>query len=93
MTSSPVRMATFADSNEMTQMAVSRLRRAVGDAAGDRCAKEVLDTLALAELRSADDLLDFANCLVKLGGARQMVGNALRVSALLRGARERNSTA
>jgi hypothetical protein len=75
-------------SNEITTLAVSRLRRAMGDAAGDRCAEETLTELGLRELRSPSDLLDFANCLIKRGGVRQVVGSALRVSALLRGARD-----
>lgn len=79
----------FAGSNEMTLLAVGRLRRAVGEAAGERCADEVLRKLGRRQLDSADDLFDFASCLLEQGGATYMVGNALKVCAILRGARER----
>jgi hypothetical protein len=79
----------FAGANEMTLMAVTRLRRALGHTAADRCAKDALDKLGLTELKSATDLLEFANCLLEQTGATAVVGNALKVTALLRGARGR----
>jgi hypothetical protein len=79
----------FAGANEMTLMAVTRLRRALGRGPADRCAKDVLARLGLTELKSAADLLEFANCLLEKNGAAEMVGSALKVAALLRGARTR----
>lgn len=75
--------------NEMTAMAVGRLRRAVGSEVGDRYAEDVLRQLGLRQLESADHLLEFAKRLLDYGGATYMVGSALKVCAILRGARER----
>jgi hypothetical protein len=79
----------FAGSNEMTMMAVTRLRRALGAAAADRCAEEALAKIGLRELRSPTDLLDFANYLLEQNGSAQVVGSALKVTAILRGGRPR----
>jgi hypothetical protein len=75
--------------NEITILAVTRLRRALGQAAADRCAADVLAQLGRRELESPTDLLEFANCLLQQNGAAHVVGSALKVHALLRGARER----
>jgi hypothetical protein len=79
-------------SNEITTFALTRLRRALGSAVADRCAQDVLAQLGLRELQSATDLLEFANCLLQQNGATHMVGSALKVTALLRGARPREGT-
>jgi hypothetical protein len=75
--------------NEITNMALTRLRRAIGNYAADQRAAEILAQMGLAELRTMDDLLEFANRLLTFSGPTQVVGNALKVSAILRGARER----
>jgi hypothetical protein len=85
----PLHDDRFAGLNDLTTMAITRLRRAVGKAAADVRAQEVLSSLGLIQLRTADDLLSFANGLLKYGGPTEMVGNALKVSAILRGGRER----
>jgi hypothetical protein len=69
--------------------AFDRLIRALGPDAGLRYAREALDHLQLDDLRSPDDLLGFADYLVTQGGVPEAVGRALRVTALLRGARAR----
>jgi hypothetical protein len=74
--------------NEITLMAVTRLRRALGPGLAERCAENALAKLGLSELQSPADLLQFANYLLQQNGAAYMVGSALKVTALLRGARE-----
>ena len=71
----------------MTETAIERLNRAVGEDAGQRYAQEALANLGLRELQTPDDLLRFASYLVDKGGLLEAVGRALKVSAILRGAR------
>jgi len=70
-------------------LALSRLTRALGPSAGPSCAQEVLAQLGLAQLKTPADLLRFANQLLGRGGLTELVGLSLKVTALLRGARER----
>jgi hypothetical protein len=74
--------------NPMTENALSRLIKAVGREKGLRIGGEVMGQLGLRELKTPADLLSFANHLIRLGGAIEFVGRALKVSALLRGAVE-----
>lgn len=74
--------------NMLTAGALERLSKAVGRAAGERYAKEALARLGVRELRTPDELLGFANYLLRQGGVVESVGRALKVSAILRGARE-----
>jgi len=67
--------------------AMERLMKAVGRAAGERYAKEALATLGVRELSTPDELLAFANYLLRKGGVAESVGRALKVTAILHGAR------
>ena len=69
----------------LTEMAFSRLVRALGRDKGTLQAQSALDALGLKELLSANDLLRFANYLITKGGVTESVGRALKVTALLRG--------
>lgn len=71
----------------LTEGVMERLTKAVGRTAGERYAKEALATLGMRELSTADDLLAFANYLLTKGGVAESVGRALKVTAILRGAR------
>jgi hypothetical protein len=77
------------DASGLTALAVTRLTRAMGHARGTQCAHEALTQLGLAELTTPSDLLDFANCLLQKGGLVEVVGTALKIAAILRGARPR----
>jgi hypothetical protein len=72
----------------MTEMALERLKRAVGDEAAHRYAQEAMAEAGLREITTPDELLAFANRLVQKGGLLEAVGHALKVSAILRGARK-----
>jgi hypothetical protein len=72
--------------NQMTENAFSRLIKAVGREKALRIGAEALAALAVHELRTPNDLLAFANYLIKQGGVVESVGRALKVTALLRGA-------
>jgi hypothetical protein len=73
----------------MTALAITRLTRAMGERAGMSCVQELLALLGLTEIKTPTELLDFANCLRERGGVMEVVGSSLKVTALLRGARER----
>jgi hypothetical protein len=73
----------------LTALAISRLTRAMGQTVGLGLAQEALALLGLTELRTPNDLLAFANILIKKGGLAEIVGSTLKVTAHLRGARDR----
>lgn len=75
--------------SDLHALAVSRLTRALGPSAGPTCTQEVLAQLGLTHLKTPMDLLRFANQLLLRGGLIELVGMSLKVTALLRGARER----
>jgi hypothetical protein len=80
---------TSSSAEGLTELALGRLKRAMGDAPGSQCAEDVMKQLGLTELSTPAELLDFANCLAKKGGVMEVVGGALKVAAILRGARSR----
>lgn len=75
------------DPDRMTNGVLERLKRALGAPAAERIAKDGLMKLGLHELRTADELLQFSNYLLKQGGVVESVGRALKVTAILHGAR------
>lgn len=75
------------DPDQMTDGVLDRLRKALGAQAAERLARDALMKLELNELRTADELLQFSNYLLKQGGVVESVGRALKVTAILRGAR------
>ena len=78
----------MSEAQTLTSSALERLCRAVGKDWGEKYAREALHQLGLRELSTPDDLLRFANYLCAKGGVVEAVGRALRVSALLLGARD-----
>jgi len=79
--------------NPLTESAFIRLTKALGRDRGLRYGQDALNELGISELLTAQDLLGFANHLIRHGGIIEAVGRALKVSALLRGASERQSSA
>lgn len=73
---------------DMASLALTRLTRAMGEIAGKSCAQQVLAKMGKKEIETPTDLLLFANHLVERGGLMGMVGNALKITAILRGARD-----
>jgi hypothetical protein len=69
----------------LTEMAFSRLIRALGREKGILQGQAALHALGVKELLNANDLLRFANHLIGQGGVTESVGRALKVTALLRG--------
>jgi hypothetical protein len=71
----------------LTEHVRERLNRALGPDVGERTAREALEHLALDDLRTPNELLAFADYVITQGGVAEAVGRALRVTALLRGAK------
>ena len=65
-----------------------RLRKALGNAKGAEVMRQVLLSFASRPVETAQDLLDFAERLIRLGKLTQPVGRSLKVDAILRGATE-----
>ncbi len=65
-----------------------RLTKALGPARASEVMNERLTTWRPRPLETAQDLLEFANHLMRCGGLIQAVGRSLKVQALLRGAAE-----
>lgn len=85
-------LPVLAAMNSMTEGAFSKLIKALGREKALRIGGDALTALGLRELRTPNELLLFANHLIKLGGIAESVGRALKVSALLRGAAEASRT-
>ena len=87
--SHPAQEPSPAAGSGLHALAVNRLTRALGPSAGPSCTQEVLAHLGLTHVKTPADLLCFANQLLKRGGIIELVGLSLKLTALLRGARER----
>lgn len=81
-----VTTGTMSGLNAITGDAFQRLVKALGRERGSRCAEQAMTSLGLRELSGPQDLLRFANELIRQGGIVEAVGRALKVSAMLRGA-------
>jgi hypothetical protein len=66
-----------------------RLVKALGDRRASEVFGDACNRFGDRLIETPQDLLDFAETLVKLGGLIQAVGRSLKVQALLRGAVER----
>lgn len=65
---------------------IQRLVHVYGATKGEALYRETLERTGLAELRSPDDEMRFADALIDSGGLLEAMGRSLRVRALLRGA-------
>lgn len=73
------------------ELALDTLTRVLGVERARRIYADTLNSAALGELRTADDLYTFAQQLSTRGGFEAAVGGLLSVAAVLRGASgERN---
>jgi hypothetical protein len=65
-----------------------RMNQSLGPERARACIEETLTAMGTRQLRSADDVVVFANLLAKRGGIFQVIGGALRVQAILRGGKQ-----
>jgi hypothetical protein len=65
-----------------------KLVRIYGAKRTEELVREVLRELGIDAIRSADDRMRFGRALIKKGGLLEAIGRAIRVQAILHGARE-----
>jgi hypothetical protein len=68
---------------------LERLVKALGERRAAEVFGEALDRFGDGNIETPQDMLDFAEILIRSGGLVQAVGRSLKVQALLRGAEER----
>jgi hypothetical protein len=74
---------------ELAPLAHDRLVKALGDRRAGEVFTSAYASFGDRPLDTPQDLLEFGEILIRLGGLIQAVGRALKVQALLRGAVER----
>ena len=81
-------MNSGAQHNYATDPSLSKLVRLYGAERTETLVRETLREIGIAGLHSADDRLRFGGALIKKGGLLEVVGRAIRIQAILHGARE-----
>ena len=71
-----------------TDPTMLKLVRLYGVERTETLVRDTLLELGIATIDSADDRLKFGAALIKRGGLLEVVGRAIRVQAILQGARE-----
>ena len=64
---------------------IDRMVESFGPERAQLCIDETLSASGLSQLRTADEVVVFANNLMQRGGIFGVIGGALRVQAILRG--------
>ena len=72
----------------LSDPSINKLVRIYGAERTETLVRDTLHEIGLAEIRSADDRMAFGRALIKKGGLLEAIGRAIRVQALLHGARE-----
>jgi hypothetical protein len=71
-----------------TDPSLNKLVRIYGEERTETLVRETLREIGIASIASADDRMRFGRALIKRGGLLEAIGRAIRVQALLHGARE-----
>lgn len=79
---------TIRHAGALVPFVYERLRKALGTAKGAEVMRQVLTSFASRPVETPQDLLEFAERLLRLGRLTQPVGRSLKVDAILRGATE-----
>jgi hypothetical protein len=77
-----------ADSKYAGDPSLSKLLRVYGPERTETLVQETLHELGIPGIQSADDRLRFGRALIKRGGLLEVIGRAIRIQAILQGARE-----
>lgn len=67
--------------------AVEKLRHILGNEAADELVATTMRRVGLKDLSAPDDLAKFAEELIRTGGLVEAVGRAIKIQALLAGAK------
>jgi hypothetical protein len=71
------------------QLAMTKLTNVMGDVRAVTVMQDILSRAKLEEVRTPQDLLLVAEHMIASGGLLEVVGRALKVQAVLRGASEK----
>jgi hypothetical protein len=66
-----------------------RMKQSLGAERARLCIDETFSAMGTRQLRTADEVVVFANMLTQRGGIFEVIGGALRVQAILRGGKEK----
>jgi hypothetical protein len=69
-------------------LVLDKLRNVLGEAKANASYEEVLREAGLAGLETPQDRLRFGNVLILRGGLLEAIGRAIKIQAILHGARE-----
>ncbi|HVJ20095.1 MAG TPA: hypothetical protein VM686_31995 [Polyangiaceae bacterium] len=72
----------------LSDPSINKLVRIYGAERTAALVRDTLHEIGLDTIRSADDRMAFGRALIKKGGLLEAIGRAIRVQALLHGARE-----
>lgn len=71
----------------MDDVALSKLTNVLGEDKATELVRAILREIGIAELRTPDDRLKFAEALMARGGVIEAIGRAIKIQALLHGAK------
>jgi hypothetical protein len=72
----------------MHNQVLQKLHNMLGPERATKLVDQTLAELKLTELKTANDRLRFGSALIRHGGVLEAIGRAIKVQALLHGARE-----
>lgn len=75
----------------LEDIALRKLITTLGPVRGAVVISEVLAEIGLRELQTPTDRMHFANALMKRSGLLEAIGRAIKIQAILHGAREETS--
>lgn len=70
------------------QAALQKVYNVMGAERGGEIVRQTLRQIGRASLATADDRLLFGDALIKRGGVLESIGRAIKIQAILHGARE-----
>jgi hypothetical protein len=68
------------------ERAIEKLRNIMGEKAADLVVRETMQIASISNLDDPNQLLKFADALMKQGGVLVAIGNAIKIQAILEGA-------
>lgn len=75
-------------SSYATDPSLNKLVRLYGKERTEALVRDTLREIGIDAIKSADDRMRFGRALIKKGGLLEAIGRAIRVQAILHGARE-----
>jgi hypothetical protein len=76
-------------SDALTDPAISKVISVMGRERGMQVVEDAMQQAQLKTLRTPDDRYAFASALMKRGGVFEAIGRAIKIQAILHGAKDR----